>query len=478
VDRLPLTLPQDRKPLFRRLASALREAFRAGRLRGGDRLPSTRVLAEQLDVHRHTVMAAYEELLAEGWLESQPGWGYRVSPEQAPPVAESPRASQPGFTWTFDHPLPFAEEPPGVAAKYRFPSGQADLRIFPHDEYYAQVRLALRRCAPEDLLGYSDPGGRPSFCEQLGHYLRRARGLEFCSDQLTVTNGCQEAVYLAARAWVRAGDVVAVENQGFRRIWNAFQACGAELAPVEIDAEGLVPESLERVLRAGRVRMIYVTPLHQYPTTVTLSPARRQQLYGLALQYGTPILEDDYDFEFHYHGEALPPLKSNDPHGLVLYCSTFSKVLHPSARLGFLLASPAFSARVRALKGVVSRQNDNLAQESLALWMADGGFERHLRRMRRHYQIRRETMQTALRRWGIEVTPPRGGMCYWFDTGVNTAELSRRALSHGVDVRPGQHYRLDGAPSSFLRLGFAYPTPEEIEQGMELLRRERDRLRG
>lgn len=474
MDRLPLQLPADDRPVFRRLAAALRQSFREGRLRRGDRLPSTRILGAQLQLHRHTVMAAYEELAAEGWVEAVPGWGYRVSSEM-PPFAAAPSSAN--FDWSQANAVPdCSDEDPPVDALYRFPSGQPDLRVFPHEEYYSQVRLALRRCAPDELLGYADPRGRESFCRELGHYLRRARGLTVAPAELTITHGCQEAVYLAARCWLRPGDRLAVEEFGFPRMWDAFRFCGAELRPVKLDQEGLCPESLEAALQEG-VRLIYLTPLHQYPTTVTLSPARRRRLYELATEYGVPILEDDYDFEFHYEGEALPPLKVDDPHGLVLYCSTFSKVLHPSARLGFLIASPEFGRRVRGLKAVVSRQNDNLAQEAVALWMQDGGFERHLRRMRRHYSERRLEMKRALESWGLSLTAPRGGMCFWVDTGVDTEALAARALRSGVEVRPGSHYRLDGRPSTCLRLGFAYPTPDEIRTGMLLLGKEREKLR-
>jgi GntR family transcriptional regulator/MocR family aminotransferase len=421
-------------------------------------------------------MAAYEELVAEGWLESHPGLGYRVACDWVHPAEAT--SDEPSFQWDFHHDLAAQAEPPRSAALYRFPSGQPDLRIFPHEEYYAQVRQALRRCPADDLLGYSNPAGRAYFCEQLGHYLRRVRGLKFAPEEMVVTHGCQEAVYLVARCWLTAGDVVAVEEQGFAKTWEAFRCCGARLAPVAIDEQGICPDSLEAVLKAQAVRMIYVTPLHQYPTTVTLTPARRQQVLQLAQRYNVPILEDDYDFEFHYHGPTQPPLKAQDPSGLVVYCSTFSKVLHPSARLGFLIAPAPLARRVARLKTVVSRQNDNLAQEAVAGWMAEGGFERHLRRMRRHYEVRRRTMAQALSAWSpaLDFRLPHGGMCFWVDTGVDSARLAERALVEGVEVRPGCAYQLDQRPSRHLRLGFAYPTPQEIVEGLARLGQQRAAL--
>lgn len=463
---------------FRKLAQDVRQSLRSGQLRAGDLLPSTRQLARQWGLHRHTVMAAYEELIAEGWLESQPGLGYRVSCDWVEPAPTQPDG--PHFDWDsrFHQKGPAIQEGPGSNARYRFPSGQPDLRIFPHEEYYAQVRQALRRCPAEDLLGYSNPAGRPFFCEQLGHYLRRARGLKFKNEELVVTHGCQEALYLTARCWLREGDTVAVEEQGFANTWEAFRCCGARLAPIAIDDQGICPESLEQTLQSQSVRLIYLTPLHQYPTTVTLSPNRRQQILQLARRYQVPILEDDYDFEFHYQGSTQPPLKAQDRNGLVIYCSTFSKVLHPSARLGFLIAPAPLARRVARLKTVVSRQNDNLVQEAVAGWMAEGGFERHLRRMRRHYEARRKAMALVLQAWNPapEFRLPQGGMCFWVDTGVDSRLLSQRGLEHGVEVRPGSAYRLDGGPSRHLRLGFAYPTPEEIVSGLAILQEQREIL--
>ena len=462
---------------FRDLAAHLRHQLRSGQLRQGDALPSTRLLAQQLGIHRHTVMAAYEELVAEGWVDSLPGWGYRVSQDGlCPTQAAEPEPQE--FEWRFHQSLPATEEAPRPAVRYSFPSGQPDLRIFPHEEYAAFVRQALRRFSPEELLGYSEPCGRVRFREQLAHYLRRARGLQFRQSELVVTHGSQEASYLVARCWLQPGDTVAVEEQGFSKVWEAFQCCGAELCPVSIDDEGIVPEDLEKNMQQRRVRLIYLTPLHQYPTTVTLSPRRRRHLYELARRYDVPIMEDDYDFEFHYRGTSQPPLKSQDPDGRVLYCSTFSKVLHPSARLGFLIAPPSLAERVTRLKTVVSRQNDNLTQEAVAGWMEEGGFERHLRRVRRHYERRRQCMHEALQRWqpAARWKVPDGGMCFWVDTSVNTDELSRLAADEGVWVRPGSSYRLESSPSSCLRLGFAHPNPEEIEQGLAILGRLRERL--
>jgi GntR family transcriptional regulator/MocR family aminotransferase len=226
------------------------------------------------------------------------------------------------------------------------------------------------------------------------------------------------------------------------------------------------------------VAAVYVTPLHQYPSTVTMPLERRRDLYQVAQRYGIPILEDDYDHEFHYRSRPLAPLKSRDPEGLVYYTSTFSKVVYPSARLGFVVLPAGQGARCAELKRITTRQSNTLVQLAQARWMEGGGFERHLRRMRRAYQLRLACMAGALERGRQELglplsfELPDGGMSLWVDFGVDSAELTRRALAHGVAIRSGSSYRLDEGASTYLRLGFASSEPDEIEKGIDILCRQ------
>lgn len=459
---LVLELPDTSQPIYLRVAQAVRQALQEGRLAAGELLPSSRRLAERFGLHRHTVMSALDELVAEGWLANEPGRGYRAL-ENA--FFEADAVQQPGG----EHPFRLVrqvETREGLPdLELRFPSGQPDLRLFPAREFYRHAREVLRRRAPAQLLGYGEPTGRPLLKEQLGAHLRRLRGLT--EGELVITHGSQEAIYLLGQLLVEPGDTVAVEELGYPPAWSALRAAGARLEGVRVDEGGLDPDSFLRLCRKRRVRLLYLTPLHQYPTTVTLSAERRQAVYAIARRYGVPLLEDDYDHEFHYRCQPVAPLKTRDPEGLVLYCSTFSKVLFPAARLGFAVVPRQLAGPMGELKRVVSRQNDNLMQETVALWMRTGGFERHLRRMRRLYAARMEAMLRALE--GFAVRPPDGGMCLWADLGVDADRLAERAAARGVGVQPESNYRLNAGPSRHLRLGFASSTPEEIAEGMSRL---------
>ena len=458
---LNLRLSESSEPKYLRLAEAIRQAIEAQQLQPGELLPSTRQLAQRYEAHRHTVMNALGELVAEGWLESEPGRGYRV-------VAGLPR-------YFVTEPPPHTRETTAPAFRYSFPGGQPDLRLFPTDEYYAVVREVLRTTDPCALLGYDEPAGAADLLVQLSHYLRRLR--DITSREIVVTHGSQEGLFLISKMLVRPGEIAAVEELGYSPAWDALRLAGAKLVGLPVDRHGVVPEALEKLASTSRVAVLYVTPLHQYPSTVTMPLERRRELYQVASRYGIPILEDDYDHEFHYRSRPLAPLKSRDPQGLVYYTSTFSKVVYPAARLGFVVLPPGQSMKFSELKRITTRQSNTLVQLAQARWMENGGFERHLRRMRRAYQTRLQTMVEVLeagrRRWGLPLSfeIPDGGMSLGVDFGVDTAELSRLAAGHCVGVNPGSKYHLHGAPSTHLRLGFASSSPEELEAGLDIVMR-------
>jgi GntR family transcriptional regulator/MocR family aminotransferase len=459
VRELNLSLGEGREPKYLRLAEAVRQAIEAGQLQPGELLPSTRQLAERYEAHRHTVMNALAELVAEGWLESEPGRGYRV-------VAGLPR-------YFVSDPPPQAPPQDRPAHRYSFPSGQPDLRLFPTEEYYAIVREVLRESDPATLLGYDEPAGAGELLVQLSHYLRRLRDIS--SKEIVVTHGSQEGLFLISKMLVTPGQTAAVEEIGYSPAWDALRLAGANLVGLPVDRQGVMPEALDALARTTSVAVLYTTPLHQYPSTVTMPLERRRHLYQVAAHHGIAILEDDYDHEFHYRSRPLAPLKSRDPAHIVYYTSTFSKVVYPSARLGFVVVPPGKGAQLAALKRITTRQSNTLVQLAQARWMESGGFERHLRRMRRAYQARLQTMARVLDegrdRWNLPLSYdlPDGGMSLWVDFGVDTQQLASKAAEFGVGVKAGAEYALSGAPSTHLRLGFASSNADEITAGVGIL---------
>jgi GntR family transcriptional regulator/MocR family aminotransferase len=467
--RAPATGPQP----YRALAAILRQALGQAQARPGELLPSLRELSQQCGLHWHTVRAALQELEAEGWVAAEPRRGYRVLSLPGPegPIDAPLQPCGPGRAWAPARPLP-APAASGPKPPHDFSWGHADLRGFPLPELRACFAASLRRLKPQDL-GYGDPRGHAPYLAQLEAYLRRRRGL--LGRSLLATQGSQEALHLIAQVLVRPGDSVAVEALSYGGARNAFLAAGARLARVRLDADGLRPDDLERVLKAGRVRLLHLTPLHQYPSTVTLSAARRRQVYALLRRYDVLAIEDDYDHEVHYRGPALAPLAAQDPDGRILYTSSFSKVLLPGLRVGFLALPPAWAPAFTAARRVASFQGDTLVQDALARWMAQDGFERHLRRVRRVSEQRLDSFEALLQDQAQRGRPwswrrPDGGFALWLDVGADSRPLAARAAALGVGVLEESQFGPTKKPSH-LRLGFARLTPQEQARGLELLGR-------
>ena len=460
--RLHLNLDQHSGPLYQRLSKDIRTAIREGRAEAGTLLPSTRELASQLGVHRHTVLRALENLVSEGWLLSEPGRGFRVidvffeelkvSPPQWPTV---PSVSLPDVS---GH------------CPYGFPSGLPDLRLFPQDEFFRILRSVLRTDDPKSLLTYSDPAGSMNFRKALQNYLTRIRGLT--QGHLVVTHGSQEAIFLLAQLLLQGPrKTVLVESLGYRPAWEAMKMAGGRLVGVPVDDEGLRVDALEKLIESEVPALLYLTPLHQYPTTATLSLSRRHRLLELIQKHQIPVIEDDYDHEFHYAGQPSLPLASLDDSGLVVYVSTFSKLVYPSARLGYALVCERLFEPLCQLKRWTSRQNDILIQETMVGWMDQGGLERHLRRMRKVYAERLNFMLDGLESLGLRPKVPGGGMSLWVDTRCPADKLRHRCKDLGLAVPDGNLYYLEKPEptTSFLRLGFASNTADEIERGIEIL---------
>lgn len=322
--------------LARQLYAALRERILDGRLGSRTRMPASRELAQALKVSRNTVVRAYEQLHAEGYIDGRTGDGTYVAelqeiPGRAPAVAPSAPAPR----------GPAALAPPPEGAPRAFRVGVPAFDLFPFDTW-ARLQARFWRNPPADCLGYGDPAGEARLRELIAAYLRSARGLRCEAEQVIVTHGAQQAIRLCAQVLLENGDPVAVENPGYRAARLAFAATGAVPHGIDLDAEGLRSDRLAGI--AG-CRLAYVTPSHQYPTGVTLSLARRLELLEWAERADGWIVEDDYDGEYRYSGTPLAPLAALDRQGRVLYVGTFCKIAFPALRLGYLVVPPALVER-------------------------------------------------------------------------------------------------------------------------------------
>jgi len=467
--------PRSQEPVYLQIAHTLMREIHRGRLKAEDPLPGYRALAEQLGVSRNTVMAAYRELQAEGWVRSAPGEGSAVArrvpahlPERAARPAE-PAAGAIGFDLADDAGGRPSE---GGHKLLEVASGVPDPRLLPGAALARAYRRALTR--GRGALGADDPQGHPRLREALCQMLAGTRGIAATPERTLVTRGSQMAMVLLAEALFAPGDAVAVEALGGRGAWEAFARTGARCIPVPIDAEGVQVESLEAVLEAGPLRAVLVTPQRQYPTLAVLSPARRARLLELAAAHRFAVLEIDQDSEFQFEGRPLAPLAAEDPAGVVVHVGTLSKIFSPDLRLGWVHGPLPLIQRMRERRALFDRHGDPALERAMAELMEDGEIQRHLNRMQLVYRARRDALCAALGRElpsALEVRPPTGGLALWAPSrpGVDVDGWASRALGHGVAFRPGRQFAFDSGPVAGIRVGFAnYPEPqlEEVARRM------------
>jgi GntR family transcriptional regulator/MocR family aminotransferase len=414
-------------PLYRQIYEHIRTAIRTGQLRPGDRLPSTRGLAERFGTARGTIDAAYAILTGEGYLIGRGPAGTVVSAEldsrTIAGAASKPRLRSPG-------PRPAAEAP------RPFQMGLPALDAFPRKVWSRLVARHARGFAAADM-AYPDPAGYAPLREAIAGYLAASRGVRCTAGQILITSGYQDALNLVASALLQRGDKVWLEDPNYPPTGEALKAADATLVPIPVDAEGL--RVFDGVARARRATLAVVTPSHQSPLGVALSLPRRLALLSWASVSGAWIIEDDYDSEFRYIGRPLPALKSLDRDERVLYVGTFSKVLYPSLRLGYLVAPESQVARFARFNRLRHLGHATLEQRVVADFMTAGYFARHLKRMRALYASRRlalsESLLAVFGDWiAVDLKPGGMHLIARFGDGVSDVNLAQLAQAGGLSV--------------------------------------------
>lgn len=476
-----LEIPLDRDAalsLSAQLADALSRAIRTERLPSGYRLPGTRSLARTLGVSRNTVLAAYDELAAQGWLRMVPGSGAFVSRDipARTHVGEVGDWSKVGFDVDAT-PAPLGR-PSASDGLRRWDFGVPDARIAP----LAELGRAYRRALSPVTASYRFPGhGDPKRLEgQLAAMLSITRGRTVTEANVMVTRGSQMGLYLIARLLLRPGDVVAVEEPGYASAWEQVRLAGGTVVPLAVDDEGLSIEALRRVLDRHALRAVFITPHHQFPTTVTMSVARRVELLQLARAHRIAIIEDDCDHEFHYDGRPVPPLMGSDTAGTVLYVGSLSKIFAPGLRLGYVVAPTPIIRHLGGLRYLTDIEGDKPLEHAMAELFEDGTIERHENRSRRVYRRRRDALAEMLRcELGdvLDFDVPAGGMAIWARVvgGVDVEAWAERSRRRGLLFRTGRAFYLDGGKRPFVRLGFAQLDENELHEMVTLMRRSLDR---
>ncbi|HEV2859607.1 MAG TPA: PLP-dependent aminotransferase family protein [Pyrinomonadaceae bacterium] len=494
ITALPLAAaaldPRSGLPLYRQLYESLRAGILDGRLRPGARLPSTRELASTLNVSRNTVMNAFEQLLAEGYLEGHVGSGTFVTrslPEdtlharahgdghKARATGRDSRQGRGATHALSQRGAELARSPASAAISdgraLPFRPGTPALDKFPFEIW---GRLAARhwRKPPPALLGYGEPAGHHPLREAIATYLGTARAVRCEPSQVIVTAGAQQALDLAARVLLDPGDPVWIEDPGYLGARVALRGAGARLVPVPVDEEGLDVSAAESL--APRARMCYVSPSHQYPLGVTMSLARRLQLLEWAAREGAWVLEDDYDSEYRYAGRPLAAMQGLDRGGRVIYLGTFSKVLFPALRLGYMVVPPDLASAFSNARGVLSRFSPTVDQAVLADFIHEGHFARHIRRTRSLYATRQAALVEAVRKEMsglLEVEPDEAGihLVGWLAEGADDRAASLAAERAGIDAQPLSSYTLEHRRRGGLVLGYAGYDERRIREGVRRL---------
>lgn len=466
-------------PSFHWLRNALRAEILNGRIVPGSKLPASREFARQYQLSRGTILAALDELQAEGYVEGRRGSGTYVSqilPEHLLPSQEIADQDLSATPPPGPHlsayakrvrPFPLPVKPENSAFRTNLPA----LDLFPTTLWAQLTGRRLRAATARDLLGCEAQGYRP-LREAIADYTHTSRGIQCGPEQVIVVSGVQEGLDLSARLLLNSGDKVLMEDPGYQGAYAVFGAMGARLIPMRLDEEGAVPK--ESDFRS--CRFVYVTPGHQYPVGMTMSLQRRLQLLAWAKKYGTPIFEDDYDSEFRFSGRPIPAMQGLDHGGKVIFCGSFNKVMFPSLRLGYLVVPRNLMDVFACTKAMTTRHQSLLDQAVLCDFIEQGHLGRHLRRMRKIYQERyrilRESAREHLSEY-LEIATIEAGMqttarlcSSVVERGITAEMVAERAALADIDVVALSGYCHSANIPEALQIGFAAVREKEIQRGV------------
>jgi GntR family transcriptional regulator / MocR family aminotransferase len=479
-----MRIPLDRQsttPLYQQIKDYLRQGILAGSLAPDTRLPASRQLAQDLGVNRITVENAYAELEAEGLVLSRLGSGtYVLAPDPLLPLSRNDKDAP----WPLWQQSLLANKSPIRSRQSRpkgtrhpqpisFASGIGDANMFPADEF-RKVLQTVMRYEGLDALDYGERNGYRPLRESITHILA-SQGLQTQPEEILITAGSQQALSLVSQLLLNPGDVIFVESPTYSGALDLFRALGFKVVGVPVDGQGMQVDGLEKLLQQYHPKLIYTIPNFHNPTGTCLNSGRRRQLLILADRYNIPILEDDFVGDLRYEGRTQPALKALDPGGRVIYVSTFSKMLMPGLRVGFLVAEGPVYDHLVEFKRVNELATSNLIQHALEAYVTVGRYQAHLHRSCQIFRKRRDVMVAAIQRYlpaTVHFDMPQGGLFIWLSLPENLTSESLLPLAweEGVDFAPGSSFFPEETEnSSWLRLNFVVQAPTEIEEGIRRL---------
>ncbi len=487
--RIPINRDSD-TPLYQQVEEFLRDEILSASLPADTRLPSSRELAEGLGVNRITISNAYADLEAEGLVYSKPGSGTYVAPLEDQDVRDDSAEQWPLWQQSLVQRAPARLRNQCPSYSNGFPRSQRDSidlsqgsgaeDFFPVDEFRKSIDTVLRRDR-NDAIGYGERAGHYPLRRTIAHILAN-QGVPCQPENVLITTGSQQALMLVAHLLLQPGDTVLVENPSYSAALDLFASLRVRLIGVPIDEDGLRTDLLEDLLRTEHPSLIYTIPTFQNPTGTCMSGARRRQLIALAARHNVPILEDEFVGDLRYDGRSQPALKAFDNGNNVIYTGTFSKMLMPGLRIGYIMAHGPVYENLLELKRINDLATSDLIQRALDMYISVGRYQSYLRRACREYRARRDAMAGAIERYlpkEAQFNLPLGGLFIWLKLppGVEDERVVRAAAAEKLVLAAGCAYFTGQDSHSYLRLNFAMPNVEKIEEGIRRLGRAIEKVR-
>ncbi|CAA7196081.1 MocR-like pyridoxine biosynthesis transcription factor PdxR [Chryseobacterium potabilaquae] len=462
--------------IYMQITNQLINAIHRGFLPFGTKLPGTRTLSKILNVHRNTMIAAYDELLAQGWIESYPNKGTFVIGKNTQNNSEIESFNQENLTHypkktgfhfkisnILDNPFEYSN------CEFIFNDGIPDIRLAQIDQHSKIYTSTLKRRTHK--LKHYNHDGSEFFKENLSQYLNLSRGLPITTHNLLITRSTEMSMYIVSEILLSEGDTVVVGELSYFSVNMIFQNKGVKIITIPVDKEGIDVDALKNLCKKQKIRVLYITPHHHYPTTVTLTAQRRLELLNLANEYGFIILEDDYDYEFNYDKSPILPLASADTHGMVIYIGSFGKSLAPGFRTGFIVAPENVMIEMRKYLGIIDRQGDILMEHVLGEMIAEGEINRYLKKSLKVYKERRNhftrLFEDSLGEF-VEFEIPSGGLAIWIEwkVPINLLKLSKKCNENNLFIPKTLLYQTKDHTA--MRLGFGSLNFNEIEKSIDI----------